>query len=454
MSLLLRLPRSTPLLLALASALPGCGSRSHLLDASSDGAGGTGGAGATSTSSDSTTSSTGDSTTSTTLTTTSSACAALLVQPPSNLTVVDGSASRPRLSPDPLGDQALLSLLSTLPGQASKSLFSARVDAFTEWPPSANAVFGIAADVVDYEVGPGASGTVGLVQRDGMQAELYGSWITNLSPFDVPITTSSRIQFVTGLADRFFFAGANETPEYEVLGIGSYQPNSLPQTEGPLVCTPNPIHAAAVALPGRFLLAITQPGPNQKACPPGAKNPGTTAWIHRYDSPSEPGSMLEYKGGSPVGVLFDEPIVHLGMAPAKEGAWLVFQTDGSTAESPPPVFAAKIDVSGAWSEPNELYAVTPGGYLPPDVAVAAFGDRLAVAWIDAIDPSAPLILVQLVEPDGSLGPGVSIPTNEAWYSSDLRLLTSPDGQKLLLSWSVSPEEGSLGVARVDCADGS
>jgi hypothetical protein len=73
-----------------------------------------------------------------------------------------------------------------------------------------------------------------------------------------------------------------------------------------------------------------------------------------------------------------------------------------------------------------------------------------IAWVDAIDPSAPLILVRRVRADGSIVAETSIPTLAAFLSGKLRMVTSPDQRHLLLAWTADVNK-SVGVAKVSCS---
>lgn len=149
-----------------------------------------------------------------------------------------------------------------------------------------------------------------------------------------------------------------------------------------------------------------------------------------------------------------EPVAYLHLAPASFGAWVVFQSDGGNSLMVPPIVAARIDHLGQAISALDPIPVSPAGFLTNSVAVASLGDTLAVAWVDSVDPSAPTIVVQLVEPSGILGAGISIPTNDASLSGQIEMLASPDGNSLLLAWEGQVDGPRVALARVDCAGGA
>ncbi len=148
-----------------------------------------------------------------------------------------------------------------------------------------------------------------------------------------------------------------------------------------------------------------------------------------------------------------EEMEHLAMAPAPFGAWVVLQSNGATAEVPPPIQGFRVDPNGEYIGDPALFELASIFFIPLDIAVAAVGDDLALAWIDAIDPSAPTIQIQLIHADGSKGAATSISTNDAWYSGGLQLLSSADGNELLVSWVAPDDKGTVALARVDCVQG-
>lgn len=427
------------------SSAAACGSRSDIASQEPASSGGTGGGGATAgTTSTSTTS------TSTTSTGTGGSieCADLSVTP---VAVVPspGVARAPEIALLPSSGEVVVAFLDA-PEGADTSLVAGRADVFGAWPPAFDELAVWSTGITRFATGPGPAGPAALLHHTSGTATLATTFFPDISIAEAPLTAGDEILFATAIPDRYLFGQAYTTPEYDVLDLGSYQPSSLPQSEEPLVCLTSRVLGAAIPSGPGFLAAYLEPDPPEPGCNPQSTGPGTVLSVSRYEAPPGAGTFLTRTQG--VRLAHFEPIVNLGLAPASFGGWVVFQTDGSTSRSAPPVSAFRVDTAGQALDPGESIAVSPGGAVVPAVAVAALGDTLAVAWIDAIDPSAPVIAVQLVLPGGALGPATSIPTNEAWYAGHLRLLASPGGDSLIVSWESSPGDTRAALARIDCVN--
>lgn len=357
----------------------------------------------------------------------------------------------PQIALLPPSGNVVVSFLSAMKGEPGP-LFAVRADAFGAWPPVFDEVTLLQDGVARYAVGPGPSGPVAVVHPIAEPALLATTFFPQIVDAEVPLSAIDEVLFATAIPDRYLFAHAAVQSEYNVFHLGSYQPGSLPQSEQPLVCVTSTVLGAGVPSGAGFLAAYVEPDPPEPGCDVQAPLPGSVVSISRYEAPPGAGTFLERTQGERFFPF--EPAVHLGLAPASFGGWVVFQTDGSTARVPPPVVAARVSASGDALVPGELIAVTPGGYIPPEVTVAALGDTLAVAWIDAIDPSAPVIAVQLVRPDGTLGPATSFPTFEAWFSGNLEILPSAGGDSLLLAWesAFEGEVSQIALGRIDCVN--
>lgn len=453
---LLARPSATACLFSMLvlSGASGCGSRSDVDLSVAAGSGGQGGGDPWTTGTTTlTTTSTGTGSTTGTTTTTSTTtdpveCFGLTVLSPLAVVPNPGPARTPELQLLATGE-ALIGYIEAPPGAPGPLRFSAS-GAFAAWPPSFSGSVAALEGVVDFATGPGPDGPVGYVRRDGdfpvLASQLYPDFVKVDAPFQ---PGTGDILFITAISNRYFGAQLSSSQPYHVLGLGSYQPNSLPQSEDPLVCQTDRILAAGVPAGQGFLAAFTRPATGG-TCNPGAF--GSVVQAARYHSPLELGGNLDYLEGAAFGQA-GEPIAHLAMAPASFGAWLAFQLDGSTSESVPPVVAVRLNADGKPLPGAQHIPVTPGHYIPPVVAAAALGDNLAFAWADAIDPSAPVIVIQLVRPDGSLGPATSIPTNDAWLSGRVRLLGSPGQNSLLVAWDGLVNDHRVALARIDCVGG-
>lgn len=154
-------------------------------------------------------------------------------------------------------------------------------------------------------------------------------------------------------------------------------------------------------------------------------------------------------------VKLTDPLRSLHLTERSDGAWVVWQENGASAFTPPPIQAMRVDVNGAPA--SSPIAVNGGGTIGP-TAATRLGDGVAVAWIDSTEPSAPTLLFQVIEASGELGAAASLPTLEAWQTGDrISLLGSADGRSLLLAWSGMPDPGGdalrrVYVARFDCVN--
>jgi len=438
------------LLPTFALLLAACGARSTLVpsdSASTRGNGGAGGASSssvTSGSSSSASSSVGGG---------YPGCDALVVVDPVAVAPTPTLARAPEIGlPDQSGEVFLSFIEATF--DAPGALRAVRMAPFVEWPPPEFGAFlDLDTDIFDYVTGPGPAGPVALLRHasGGGEALLATTFLPHIEGIGL-FSGGDDLLFVTAIPDRYFAAQADEVPGYNVLDVGSYQPNSLPQSEDPYVCITSRVLGAAVPSGTGFLAAFAEPNPPKPAtCDPLFPLPGSVVSLMRYESPAGFGSFLDRKQGERLGAV--EPLVHLKMAPASFGAWVVFQTDGSTSRVQPGVVALRVDTGAQQLVPGEIIRVSPDGVTWGPIAVAALGDALVVAWVEAIDPSAPTIMVQIVAPDGTLGAATSIPTNVAWLKDRLRLQASADARGILVAWESDLGAALIGLARIDCIGG-
>lgn len=440
------------LLPTLAFLLAACGARTTVPFESSGaqgsgaagGAGGSGSSSVTSTSSSMTTSSsTGGG---------GSVCDALVLVNPVTVAPTPSLARAPQIGvPDDSGDMFLAFIEA--PFDAPGLLRAARMLPFSVWPPEFGGILDLETDIIDYVTGPGPAGPVGLLRHGSDGAGFLATTFLPQLEGITFVTGGDGVLFVTAIPDRYLGAQASQAPGYDVLDVGSYQPGSLPQSEGPDVCITSSVLGAAVNSGTGFIAAFVEPSAPEPTCNPQFPLPGSDISLMRYESPPGLGSSLDRKEGERLSAV--EPILHLQMTPASFGAWVVVQTDGSTSRVQPGIAAFRVDAGAQRLVPDEIIRVSPDGVTWGPIAVAALGDALAVAWVEAIDPSAPTIVVQIVEPGGALGAAVAIPTHEAWFAGEgLRLHASPDGRGLLVAWDGNNGGALIGLARLDCIGGS
>jgi hypothetical protein len=371
------------------------------------------------------------------------ALAAPIVPLPTNVP----SAVAPYAERLPSGEVLVTFLeVSSTPG-APGALRFIELDPFAAWPPAPVPSTLVSTPVTDYVMGPGIDGPVALF-NNGTDVSL----LTQLQPsfqLEPWVGAPGPLLFVAGVQGRSLGGAFTETPTYYVLDIASYQSASLPQQDPPTVCTTTPPLGAAIPMGQGFLSALVLPNPPQPTCNPSNPLPARIVALGRYESPLEPGAPLEYTEGHME--VTDDTIVHVALAPAPFGAWELFQLAGDNARSPPPVVARRVDAQGQdLDQGAEPLPISPEGYVVPQLAATRLGDTLAVAWVDAIDPSSPTIVVQLVGADRLLGPSISISTSEIWQSGPVRMVASADGQSLLVAWEGGLDTPTIGLARIDC----
>lgn len=220
-----------------------------------------------------------------------------------------------------------------------------------------------------------------------------------------------------------------------------------------VACADARFPAETVPVKGGFLVA-TASGRPFGTCSLGDEIPGPADEIQVT-------WVVEATGELVLGATFQEPdplahIAHIALARRPEGAWLVWQSNGASAFQPPPVRAVRLAELGGVA--GSVFQVTDDGETTGPIAAAALGKKLAVAWVDAADPSFPAIRVELFDEAGALVTSTSVLLGPAWiYEPSLSLLPSPDGSKLLLSWPDLDSSGAavsrVRVARFTCAEG-
>lgn len=149
--------------------------------------------------------------------------------------------------------------------------------------------------------------------------------------------------------------------------------------------------------------------------------------------------------------LFDEPIQTLELVGGGDHAWVVWQTDGSLSEVPPPLSALRLDENGIATGPG--VEVLPSGHFPP-YGVATWGDGFAVAYFDAFDPGPPMLMVAVFDANGQrLGEG-SLPLDFFGFGERLAVIASPDRDAVLVGFAAAgagPDATPTGFVRFDCA---
>jgi hypothetical protein len=211
-----------------------------------------------------------------------------------------------------------------------------------------------------------------------------------------------------------------------------------------------PPRCASTPLVGDFLpgeedfLVLHSTATEDECFPPGGPKTGVAnrLLLRRMSASGEQSGELHQ------GV---DALVFARLLPRAQGAWAFFRESGASAFVQPALVAMPLS---AGDVPGAPFAVTPEGVQ--DVAVASLGEGFAVAHVDAIDPSAPTVVLRAFSGEGALLAETSFSTNEAWLSFDrLALVGSKDGTRLLVGWIGSmPGQGTHAFLRAfECAVG-
>jgi hypothetical protein len=232
------------------------------------------------------------------------------------------------------------------------------------------------------------------------------------------------------------------------LEVAHVSPNVVETFHG-IACADAPFPAASIPTKEGFLVAAASGRPFD-SCQNDDGIPGPAKEVQVSRLVLGPGEFTPTTS-------FEEPdpIAHLALAKAAEGGWLVWQSNGQSALQSPPIRAVRLDDSGALASP--IFDVTQDGQSSMPFAAAALGPWLAVAWVDALDPSYPTLQLHLFDEKGTLVTGASHYTAPSWlYDASLSLLPSPDGRHLLLAWADYQPGGPFAavtrVARFSCGD--
>jgi hypothetical protein len=151
--------------------------------------------------------------------------------------------------------------------------------------------------------------------------------------------------------------------------------------------------------------------------------------------------------------VLSEPLQFVELVSDASGSWVVYQTDGSTALQPPPLFAQRVDDAGAFVGP--AIDATMSGLFPP-YGVTAIGGGFAVAYLDVFDPGPPTLVVRVFGDDGALWAETSVTLSSFIQSERLALATSPSDDAILVAFAASGEgqANPTGLVRFDCVSGT
>ena len=371
-------------------------------------------------------------------------CASLVVAEPGPVVVGNVPGAR---DPQLAMISGVYVFLTFLEPAGNSSFFHTRViDSNLAWPPSGPAGFVLIEAAGDYALVEGPDGPAALVTIAG-----ESNVLADLSPSSATIDgspfPSGQPLFLAGTEGRWFYATRQPLNDFDALHVGSYQPGSLPQTEEPQnICLGKRVLAAGVRSGQGFLGASAAPDVGHPNCESGGLGSGID--LYRYTSPPEFGGSLEAKYAGRFVPASADALTQLHLVGTSFGAWLVWQGAGLSAEVPPPPMAMRLDANGVALDDSGGIPLADFGWGGP-VAVTGLGDTLIVAWADYAMPSAPLLMVQLVHGDGTLGPSTSVPTDVLWQTGPMRVAVS-QYNSIFLTWEGGMNQTDVGMARIDC----
>lgn len=254
-----------------------------------------------------------------------------------------------------------------------------------------------------------------------------------------------------GTMPRFLAAGSErwlagyELPSFaSELRLATFRSTDTAATSATVGCASSAMFASAIADGDGFTVALSNAVPFG-ACVDGPVGVATRLQIVHVD-----GALV---GVTKNELTFGEPLALVQLASRAGGAWLVARTDGSTSEVLPAALAYRLDTNG--QVVGEPARVIEDGDGPSAVAVAAVGDRLAVAHLRPAATTGFELVVQLVQPDGTLGRTLTRDV-DADGDDEISLSATADGDIFVVGWRSPTPDGNTTVtlARYGCVTGA
>lgn len=313
-------------------------------------------------------------------------------------------------------------------------------DALAAWPPALAPTLVDVGQAFDLVVGGGPLGPSAVhSQSPGADPFFLAGFDPGDGGFALAFGEATPL-FVGSREDRWL--AAFRVPADNQIYLYDVQPGFDASFDLDWGCASTATWVSAVPDATGFLVALASGAPFG-ACNGGPSGPAESLQIAHFGPYLDDTLLSELPQ--------PEPLAFVALAPrdaARGGAWLVTRTDGSISEVLPPALAVRLDDAGQpVGDPVEVVATGDG---PTPIAVAALGDRLAVAHFSTVSASHKLI-VQIVLPDGSLGRVLE--REVATASDDLAIVATADPDVFVVAYrDVDPR--ALVLARYGCVTGA
>lgn len=313
-------------------------------------------------------------------------------------------------------------------------------DPLASWPPALNSPFAPTTTAFAMVAGGGPLGT-GILGESATSSLHFMQDETNLG---FAIAADGNLpRFLTSGAERWL--AGYELPSFaSELRLASFLSSDTAATSTTVGCASSAMFASAIPDGDGFTVALSNAVPFG-ACVDGPVSVATRLQIVRVDA--------ALVGTTENELTFSEPLALVALAPRSGGAWLVARTDGSTSEAIPAALAYRLDTNG--QVVGEPARVIEDGDGPSAVAIAAVGDRLAVAHLRPTATGGFELAVQLVQPDGSLGRTLTRDV-DADGSDEITLSSTADGDIFVVGWRSPLSDGgtTITLARYGCVTGA
>ncbi len=311
------------------------------------------------------------------------------------------------------------------------------------WPHGFGSITELIPAATAFVTGQGGPGPIALFRDEfgatGLVRNLFSGAI-----FVPAFPTQGTPLYAVDVGSRTLYA----SDEGGFLNVGSYADPGFSATLGPPICLGTKMLGSAIDKTDRVVAVYADSIAPGQSCFAQVPQPGLNLVTMRYEVTDAADASFDVVQEEVLTQV--EPLLHLELVSTSFGAYAVFQTDGSTSEDTPPIQTYLLDHGGALQPTGAgPIALTGSGISTNTLAASAMEDDLVIAWVDSIDPSAPTIIVRRVDAGGDVVAETSIPTNAAWLSGKLRMVTAPDQRSLLLAWTADVNK-SVGVAKVAC----